>query len=288
MNINSETRLLGLIGRPVEGSLSPFIHNSIFKYREMNYSYLTFDIGEESLKESLDAMKLMDFKGFNVTIPHKIEIMAYLDELSPEAENIGAVNTVALDQGKFLGHNTDGLGFVKSLKDSKIDLKDKNILLLGAGGAAYSIAYCLLREDIGRLEILNRSYDKALALSQRLLKNNVASKNKLDIVEDLSKLERESIDILVNATSLGMYPMERESPIELEGFREDLIIYDIVYKPLETRLIKEGKKKGYRTFNGLDMLINQAVLSEEFWFKEKLDKKLVARLREDLEEYLGS
>lgn len=265
MSINWNTSLYCLIGNPIDKSLSPIIHNEIFKILGKNSIYLAFNVEESKLKDVIEGLKAINVEGFNVTIPYKKEIIKYLDDLYPEAKTLGAVNTVKNQNGKLIGFNTDGDGFFETLVDNEIDITDKNVLLLGAGGAAYAIAITLSKKGIGSIHIANRTREKAISLEKEIKKVN---SNLLTATGDLKldNINKKAIDIIINATSIGMYPMENLSPIELNGFKENIVVYDIVYKPRESKLIKDAKSRGYKTINGISMLLKQAILSQKVWF----------------------
>lgn len=271
MNITYETNLYCLIGNPIEKSLSPIIHNNIFKMLDKNCVYLAFNIEEENLEGTIKAFRAMKVQGFNVTIPHKKNIIKYLDDLSNEAKILGAVNTVKNINGKLIGYNTDGEGFIQTLSSNNIDTKDKNILLLGSGGAAFAIGTTLAIQGVNSIYIGNRNIESCNSLKEKI--NTVNDKVITEIGDlNLKNLDKISIDIIINSTPIGMYPMENLSPIELNGYSESTIVYDIVYKPQETKLLYEAKARGYRTFSGISMLLNQAFLSQKIWFD--LDEKI--------------
>lgn len=265
MSINWNTSLYCLIGNPIDKSLSPIIHNEIFKILGKNSIYLAFNVEESKLKDVIEGLKAINVEGFNVTIPYKKEIIKYLDDLYPEAKTLGAVNTVKNQNGKLIGFNTDGDGFFETLVDNEFDITDKNVLLLGAGGAAYAIAITLSKKGIGSIHIANRTREKAISLEKEIKKVNP---NFITATGDLKldNINKKAIDIIINATSIGMYPMENQSPIELNGFKENIVVYDIVYKPRESKLIKDAKSRGYKTINGISMLLKQAILSQKVWF----------------------
>lgn len=276
MSIDSSTTLYCLIGNPIDKSLSPLIHNEMFRIFGKNSIYLAFNIEENKLRDVIDGFKAINVKGFNVTIPFKKTIIRYLDGLSPEAEILGAVNTVKNQDGKLIGYNTDGEGFYKTLRNNNIDVKDKNILLLGAGGAAYGIGITLSTKGIKSIYIANRTREKAVNLEKEIKKTNP---NISTSIGDLSlrEINKKDIDIIINATSIGMYPLENLSPIELNGFDKKTIVYDIVYKPRETKLIKEANLRGFKAINGLSMLLEQAILSQKVWFN--LDEKFLEKAK---------
>ena len=287
MDIMKNKDIYCLIGDPVSKSLSPVIHNNYFKLLGKNSIYFTFNIKDKELDIILKSFKILDIKGFNVTIPHKIRILDYLDEMSEEAEILGAVNTVKNQKGRLIGYNTDGIGFIKSLELEEIQIKDKNILILGAGGAAYAISISLAKEGISKMTIANRTISKAISLSERITRLFP----EIDVQYDGLKLEntnREKVDLVINCTAVGMYPNIDESPIEMEGFSKDLIVYDIVYKPRKTKLLQLAESKGHHTINGISMLINQALCSQEIWNGKK-DCNFVqnyTKIRRILEKYV--
>lgn len=280
MKIDWNTNLYCLIGNPIEKSLSPLIHNTIFELTNNNSIYLAFNVQEKDLKTTLEGFKSIGIKGFNVTVPHKKNIIKYLDYVSKEAEIIGAVNTVVNENGKLIGYNTDGEGFLKIFNEYNIDLVGKNILILGAGGAAFAIGSTLAMKDVKTITIANRNIENAKVLENKInnINKNIVTQS---IIINSNDYNKEDIDIIINTTTLGMYPMEYLSPIELNGFSKDLIVYDIVYKPKETKLIKEAKAKGYIAVNGISMLLNQAILAQEIWLKD--DKKINSKIIQNLE-----
>lgn len=283
MEIMWDTELYCLVGDPINFSLSPIIHNYIFKILNRNSVYLAFNIEEKKLKKTINTFKSLNVKGFNVTIPHKKKIIKYLDEISPEAEKIGAVNTVKNQNGKFIGYNTDGHGFIKTFKDNNIALQGKNILLIGAGGAANSIASSLLMEDVKKLYISNRSKKNANSLKERISPLNIETE--IEIV-NIKYLDKNSIDIIINSTPIGMYPMENKTPLDITGFTKNTIVYDIIYKPKNTQLLKDAKTNGLTTFNGKSMLLNQAILSQNIWFNT--EKKINFKNFKEIEGVLAA
>ncbi|NMB08363.1 MAG: shikimate dehydrogenase [Tissierellia bacterium] len=269
MKINWETKLYCLIGHPISKSLSPIIHNEFYKINNINSIYLTFDIEQNALKNIVYSFKAMNIQGFNITIPHKISIINYLDEISEEAILIDAVNTVKNENGKLIGYNTDGLGFIKSLKDKNIDIRNKNVLILGAGGAANAISTTLAMVGVRKLYINNRNINNSKKLAKKI-------KNQFPNIYieygdlSLNNVLKEEINMIINCTSVGMYPNIEDTPILLNGFSKDLIVYDIIYKPYETKFLKLAKKRGYNTINGLSMLINQGLYSQAIWLDGKI------------------
>lgn len=268
MNITWDTDVYCLIGHPVSKSLSPVIHNSFFELIDKNCLYLVFDVEEGNLKTIIDGIKVLNIKGFNVTLPYKINIIDYLDEISDEAKLIGAVNTVKNERGKLIGYNTDGMGFIRSLHMMDIDIKNKNMLILGAGGAANAIATTLALNGAKKIYINNRSIESAKRLAEKIkyqFPNTLVEYGGVDLIG----VKKEKIYMIINCTSAGMYPNVDDIPIILDGFSDDLIVYDLIYKPRNTKLLKVAQDKGYRTINGLYMLINQGLYSQKIWIDDE-------------------
>ncbi|WP_339063808.1 shikimate dehydrogenase [Tepidibacillus marianensis] len=215
MITDSQTKLIGLIGHPVSHSRSPQMHNAMFKLMGLNYSYLAFDVVSEQVQQAIEAMRALKIRGLNVTIPHKVEVMKYLDQISEEAEQIGAVNTIVNQDGKLIGYNTDGEGYLRSLiEETGINLSGKRILLLGAGGAARAIGYTLSNQRIGQLHLVNRNENKAHTLKQDL---EHYAEVKVFSIEQLEQAVKES-DVLINTTSIGMSPNVDQSLIKKSGY----------------------------------------------------------------------
>lgn len=266
MNIDWNTDIYCLIGNPVSKSLSPKIHNYIFELNNKNCVYLAFKVEDRDFKAIINSFKALNIKGFNVTIPYKIKIMDHLDEIEKEARLLGAVNTVKNVNGKLIGYNTDGLGFARSLTEEGIKIEDRNFLILGAGGASHAISTKLAIEGAKKIVILNRTIKKAEVLGKNIkdkFENTQVTWDSLDnVVKYLDS------DIVVNCTSAGMYPNEDISPIDSTILNEDTVIYDIIYKPIETKFLKDAKRNKLKTIGGISMLINQAILSQQIWLND--------------------
>lgn len=268
MNISPRTKLLGLIGHPVEHSLSPKLHNTLYKEYGLDYIYLAFDIAPEDIACAVAAFKTLSFTGFNVTIPHKQNILPFLDVIDPEARAIGAVNTVKIQDGKLFGYNTDGMGFVDSLKRRGIMLKDKTVLVLGAGGSARAICVYLLKEGISKLYLYNRTREKAFELVDNL--KCFFHDACLEYIEK-KDLRDVQLDLMVNTTPLGMWPHTRNTPLEDYDFLPGMTVVDIIYNPIETLFLKRARQAGCITINGLDMLVGQALKAIEIWTGVAMD-----------------
>jgi len=277
--ISGYTRICCLIGDPVSHSISPAMHNAAFKELGLDYIYLPFRVKPESLNDSLKGLRALGIAGFNVTIPHKVAIMPLLDKLDPLAEKIGAVNTVLNNKGVLKGFNTDGPGFITALKTSGIEPDGKKVVLLGAGGAARAIAFSLA-ESGAYISILNRrqEYDWAVNLATSIvIKCHKKDVTALELSDKSLKKELKDADILVNATPLGMTPGIENTPVAGELLTDGLTVFDIVYNPVETRLIREAKTAGLKTISGIDMLVMQGALAFEIWTGKKAPVALMKK-----------
>ncbi len=268
--ITGHTGLTGLLGSPVSHSISPLMHNEAFRILNLDYVYLCFDVGTDTLKTAVEGLKTIGIKGFNCTMPDKNLMCELCDELSPAARMIGAVNTVLNDNGKLIGHNTDGVGYMRSVADAGFSIIGKKMTLLGAGGAAVSICTQAALDGVSSIDIYNRpgkNYERAVALADTLNKETSCQVNVYDIAD--SKSLTDSIGesaILVNGTSLGMAPDTDTCPINDESvFRPELIVSDIIYNPRETKLLSLAKAHGCSTFNGLYMLLYQGAEAFRIW-----------------------
>lgn len=263
MVISEKTKVCAIIGNPVEHSLSPVMHNAAFKELGLNLVYLAFTVSRKELKNALLGAKSLGLKGLNVTMPHKNEVMNYLDELDLTAKSIGAVNTVLNNEGKMVGYNTDGKGAIIALHENGVCLERTKLVVLGAGGAAKAIAYQAAK-DVKELVILNRSPSKAKKLVESFPKNLGAKVKSGSLSFEVLEQELATADILVNATCLGMHP-NCDSPVPSGLLRSDLCVMDIIYNPMETKLLKAAKAVGAQVISGVEMLIYQGAVAFEIW-----------------------
>ena len=264
--IDGSTRLYGLLGDPVEHSLSPCMHNAAFHQRGLNYVYLAFRVEAGNLAPAIQAVRTLGLHGVNITMPHKTGVLPLLDEIHPEALMIGAVNTIVNTDGKLTGFNTDAGGFARLLARDGMALQCKKAVLLGSGGAARAIGFALA--ELGApITILNRAGNlpRAVKLAEELVKYYKIKAHALELCpSNLSKvLDRATL--LVNTTSCGMNPNPEQTPVPAEMLLPTLTVADIVYQPTPTRLLREAATAGCRTINGLEMLAAQAELSFELW-----------------------
>ena len=265
MSINGKTELICLIGHPVEHSFSPNIHNYLIEKNKLNMRYMCFDVFENELENAIKGIKALNIKGFNVTIPHKVEVIKYLDEIDRNALLIGAVNTVKNENGKLKGYNTDGIGFVKSILDKGYKISGKNVLIIGSGGAARSIAVEMASNGAKQINLYNRSIKSAKEISELLKENFKVDSNYYN--EQIKEKNLENIDIIINTTPIGMDKDKENCPIDesINVKNKNTLICDIVYNPHETKFISWAKKNNLNVIYGIDMLINQAILGFKIW-----------------------
>ena len=272
MQIDSKTILTGLFASPSAHSVSPIIHNNAFEKLGLNFAYLSFEVNKDNLKDAVQSIKTINMRGVNLSMPNKKEVIQYLDEISETAKLSQSVNTIVNDNGILKGYSTDGKGFFKSLEEEKIFMKDKNITILGTGGASIAIISQAVFEGIKNIFVFKR--DKNWKEQKKIL-YNIASKTNCNIelnsLEDKNILKRkiEESDLLINATSVGM--KENFSLIEDKSFfRKDLIVSDIIYNPSKTKLLQIAEKEGCKIINGIGMLLYQGALSFELWTNKKM------------------
>lgn len=266
MDINIETKLVGLLGYPLGQSLSPLMQNKAFEICNLNKMYIPIEVRTENLETVVNGIKKMNFDGFNITKPHKIEIIKYLDEIDDNAKCIGAVNTVTIKNGILKGYNTDGSGFLKSFEENTGEkINGKNILILGSGGAARAISMTLALNKAKKIFICNRTYEKAIKLSVEINKHVGDCSIAIPMVyEEIEKTAKMS-DVLINCTSIGMYPNIDVSPLDKNLLNKNLIVCDIVYNPKKTKLMQDAEELGCKTVIGLFMLLYQGVEAFELW-----------------------
>lgn len=268
--ITGHTRLGCLLGTPVSHSISPMMHNEAFRLLGLDCVYLCFDTKNADLKTMVQTLKEMNVYGFNLTMPDKERILPYLDELSPAARMIGAVNTVKNEDGRLIGHNTDGIGYMQSVKDTGYDVTTGPMTLLGAGGAASSIAIQAALDGVPVLHIVNRrgrSWDNALRLADLINENTSCKADVTDMAEGeaVKACIRDSL-LLTNATSIGMAPNTDASPVQdTSCFHPDLLVSDIIYNPRRTKLLLEAQDAGCRISNGMYMLLYQGAAAFQIW-----------------------
>lgn len=259
--ITSKTKLIGIFGYPLGHTLSPLMHNKTLAKMGLNYIYIPLEVKPDDIGRAVDAIRVFDMLGVNVTIPYKEKVIKYLDYLSPEAKACGAVNLIKNENGYLTGYNTDGAGFIAGLKEANIDYKG-NTLLLGAGGAARAVSYALASEGAKSLTFLNRDKVQAEKLANFINEQTNVSchafEMNLEIFNDIAS----NIDMIINCTPVGMYPNINETPVkDINNIKKGAVFCDLIYNPLKTKFLAMGEAKGYKTINGLPMFIHQGALT---------------------------
>lgn len=273
MKISAKTKICVIVGDPIEHSLSPAMHNAAYQALGIDdeFVFVAAHVKVEDMKDVVQAVRVMNIRGLTCTIPHKIEVMQYLDEIDPIAEKIGAVNTVVNENGVLKGYNTDWLGTVAPLVHATRTLKSKKVALIGAGGAARAMGYGVIQRG-ANLTIFNRTTEKAREFAQEL-GNGVHVKTL-----DEMKAEIPKMDVILNATSLGMGEQVNQSPVPKECIQQGQIVFDAVYAPRETKLLKEAKEQGAYTIAGVEMLLHQGVAQFELYTGQKAPIDVMKRI----------
>ena len=263
--ISGHTGLVALIGSPVGHSGSPAMHNYSFQRLGLDYAYVAFDVKVEETKAAIEAMRTLKIRGYNVTMPCKMEAAKYVDARSPAAQIIGAVNTIVNDNGFLTGYITDGEGFVNNLRDHGVDVKDKKITIAGGGGAATAIQVQCAIDGARELSIFKRKsadFERTLEMAEKIRGNVPDCIVNVFDTADTAKMTEEikDSDIFINGTIVGMKPMDEESVVkDTSAFHKDLVVCDVVYNPLETKLLREAKEAGCTCIDGKGMLLWQGV-----------------------------
>lgn len=255
MSINGKTKVTGIFGYPVEHSLSPSMHNAAFGHLGLNYCYVPFSVRPEQLSNAIESIRVLNLRGVNITVPHKENAIPFLDHVDEEASFIGAVNTVVNSDGILTGHNTDGRGFMESLKESRLSLDGIHVLILGAGGASRAISY-YLSELVGHLSIydLNRERASLLVNDLQALRTNIS------VTDNVRHLD--SFSLIVNATPLGLKD-DDPPPIDISLLTDNMTVCDLIYH--KTPLLKGASNRGCKTLDGLGMLLHQGAHAFRLW-----------------------
>lgn len=264
MRITATTKKVGLLGWPISHSLSPVMQNAAFAATGLDYVYLPLATPPELLQQAVDGIKALGFAGFNVTIPHKITIMAYLDEIDYRAQLVGAVNTIVVKQGRLIGYNTDADGYISSLRQAGVNVTGSHVVILGSGGAARAITAAFISNQAATITIGARDSKKADTLAKLLSTDILLNGVGWDSRDFAAKLAQ--ADIVVNTTSLGMYPnVASQPPIPWELMKPSAVISDLVYNPLQTAFMAEAVRRGHIVVGGEGMLVEQGALAFELW-----------------------
>jgi shikimate dehydrogenase len=269
--INGHTQLVGIIGWPVEHSMSPAMHNAAFQARGLNWRYLPLPVPPGRVEAAVRGLAALGFRGANVTVPHKQAVLQALDTIGPDAKSLGAVNTIVVqrnaeDTATLGGHNTDAVGFVGALHASGFDPEGASVVVVGAGGAARAVVFGLLKNEAASVVVLNRTLERARALVADLGQPSQTVLRAQSFDEDTLVETARAADLLVNATPIGMWPRVNASIWPAEApLPSELTVFDLVYNPLETKLLRHARRSGSEALDGLGMLVRQGALAFEMW-----------------------
>ena len=286
-SFHANTKIIGLLGHPIKHSYSPFVQNVAFEFGKLDYIYLAFDVPSANLKSALNGVLALGMKGLNVTLPHKEKIIQHLDELSEEATTIGAVNTIVNDQGKLIGYNTDVTGIIEILAPFKEQITGSTVTVLGAGGGARAAIYALIRHfKPEKINLINRTVQRADSIQ-----NYFSTKMRYDGFKTMDLFPPDIVEslrnssLIINATTIGMFPEMDDSITDLEeSFTSSQIVFDLVYNPTKTKFLKLAESQGATTMGGLKMLVSQAAKSFELWTGVKMP---VDKISKSLELYIS-
>ncbi|MFP7297556.1 shikimate dehydrogenase [Neobacillus niacini] len=273
-------KLFAVLGDPIGHSMSPVMLNDMLSFYEIDAHYHPFHVRREELETAVKGLKAIGISGFNITIPHKSTIIPFLDEIDELALSIGAVNTVVNEDGKLVGYNTDGYGFIKGLEPYVSSYSDKKVLVIGAGGAARAIYFTMAKMNPLAIDITNRTVSKAVELIESC---PYESKSKALTLEE-AELHLNEYDVVIQTTMIGMFPKIAEMPISLKNIKSQSLVCDIIYNPLETKVLIEARQKGATVQNGVEMFVYQGALAFEKWTGIFPD---VNRMRENVLHQLG-
>lgn len=285
----STTQTLGIIGDPISHSLSPTLHGHLIKRLDLDFCYHAFRVPSDGLRAAIEGVRGLGIRGLNVTVPHKENVIPFLDTLDQRSREIGAVNTIENRDGKLIGYNTDVSGFLESLRHEGIELEGRRAAIIGAGGSARAVVAALISAGVVYIQLFNRTRNRALALARHFAERtgfqhfSVGNLNADGPSDDLKE-----VDILVNATALGMATLVGRSPVSERHLRPEMVVFDLIYNPEKTRLLEMAEEAGARAIGGLPMLIFQGVASLRIWTGADLDvseyfNDLEKRLRKQLQ-----
>lgn len=285
--ISGHTRLAALFAKPARHSISPAMHNLSFAEEKIDAIYLAFDVEPENLATSIESIRTLDLLGVNLSMPHKMAAVPLVDELSPAASLIGAINTIVNQNGHLIGHNTDGIGFMRALAAIEVSIIGETITVIGAGGAATAIISQAALDGVKKIQVFNRKDDFYPVIEVKLqeIAQQTGCQISLQDLDDQLALANAlaQSQLLVNATGVGMKPNENQSPLKDNSLlRETLAVYDVIYNPRETKLLQDAKAVGAKTANGLSMLLYQGAAAFELWTGKQMPVKKVQALIETL------
>lgn len=284
MTINGKTKTCGLMGCPVEHTLSPIIHNTLAEHMGQNMVYVPFHVEKENVEAAIQGAQALSLGGMNVTVPHKSAVIPFLKEIDPLAAKIGAVNTLVPVEGGYKGYNTDMTGLQRAMETEGIEIKGRDAILLGAGGASRAVAFMLVSKGAGKVYLLNRSVDKAQAVAEEVNRAMECDAVVPMALTDYVMLPKQKY-LCVQGTSVGLHPDADAAVIEATDFYEMIDVgVDLIYKPAETKFMKLCKQAGANAYNGLKMLLYQGIIAYELWNKVQVPDELADEIYELMKE----
>ena len=258
-----QKKLVGVFGDPVDDNPSVVIEQAAFDYMKLPMEYLTIQVKKGDLQAAIEGLRAMNFAGINITMPHKIEVLQYLDHVADDAKIMGAVNTIYVKDGKLYGENTDGKGFMRNLQNGNVPTEGKNVVLLGAGGVARAISVELPNAGVKHITVINVIKEEGERLVELL--NSKTSVEASFVLWDHKYVIPDNTDILVNATPIGFVNKEEKPNVEYESIKPEMVVCDVIPNTMSTRFLEEAKKIGCKTFHGMQMLVNQGAIAFELW-----------------------
>lgn len=289
MALNGHTRTCGLIGNPVEHTLSPVIHNYLAQETGVNLAYVPFHVGTGLLEDAIKGAWALNLLGMNVTVPYKSDVIPFLKDIDPMAEQIGAVNTLVRTEDGYKGYNTDNPGLYRAMCSDDVKIEDECILILGAGGVARAVAMLLAQKGAKQVIILNRTIERAKQVADEV--NGILGRELVEVMclADYNKLPENKKYLVIQATSVGMHPNVDVAVIEDEAFYQKIHTgYDLIFNPSETKFMKLVKSQGGRAFNGAKMLLYQGIIAYELWtgvgVSEELADRVYAKMLEAMQQ----
>lgn len=274
MIVTGKTKNLGIIGYPVEHSLSPVMQNAALQDLGLDYNYIAMSVEPEKLEQAIAGIKALGFCGINVTIPHKVNVIQYLDQVDQSARMVGAVNTIVVSEDKLIGYNTDAGGYIKSLQNEGVELQGREVVLYGAGGAARAVIWGLLEHKVKSITIGARNVVKAKDLAE--IFKEYGDVKALDWDSIPFKKALRQCHLVINSTPLGMHKMiDKEPPLDWSLLQDNIVISDLIYTPAKTKFLQSAEKHGHKIINGAGMLVEQGALAFELWIGAKPSTKLM-------------
>lgn len=265
--MNGDTQLVGILGYPVSQSKSPVMHNAVFTELGLNWAYVPLPVRPDLVERALKGLVALGFRGANVTAPYKETVLPFMDELSPSARAINAVNTISITpEGKLIGDNTDAAGFTQDLQENNVDVKNSTVLILGAGGSSRAILYGLLQAGCPEVILLNRTLNKATKTAQEIGLAFPEANIQTAVLDEANIASFSKANLIINCTSLGMKENSEQMPwYDNISFHETQVVYELIYNPNPTRFLKKAQQDGARVLNGLGMLVHQGIVSFTIW-----------------------